>query len=84
MARFVARGDQQKAGIEFNETYAPVVQWTTVRLMLILDCILGLKSCQADVECAFLHGALEPGEEIYMHMPRGFKQEGKCLRLNSS
>jgi hypothetical protein len=29
-ARFVARGDKQKAGIEFNETYAPAVeQWTT-------------------------------------------------------
>jgi len=83
-ARFVARGDQQIAGVEFNETYAPVVQWTTVRMMLILECMLGLNSCQADVECAFLHGALEPGEEIYMQMPRGFKQEGKCFRLRRS
>ena len=48
-ARFVARGDQQIAGVEFNETYAPVVQWTTVRMMLILEAMLGLKSCQADV-----------------------------------
>ena len=83
-ARFVARGDQQIAGVEFNETYAPVVQWTTVRMMLILECMLGLNSCQADVECAFLHGALEPDEEIYMQMPRGFKQEGKCFRLRRS
>ena len=35
-ARFCARGDQQIEGIDFFETYAPVVQWTTVRLMLIL------------------------------------------------
>ena len=83
-ARFVARGDQQIAGVEFDETYAPVVQWTTVRMMLILECLLGLKSCQADVECAFLHGALEEGEEIYMHMPRGFKQDKKCFRLNKT
>ncbi len=35
-ARFCARGDMQLEGIDFFETYAPVVQWTTVRLMLIL------------------------------------------------
>ena len=83
-ARFVARGDQQIKDVEYKETYAPVVSWATVRLMLILESMLGLKSCQADVECAFLHGHLEEGEEIYMHMPRGFKQEGKCLRLKRS
>ena len=36
-ARFCARGDQQLEGVDFFETYAPVVQWTTVRLMLILE-----------------------------------------------
>ncbi|EJK76700.1 hypothetical protein THAOC_01524 [Thalassiosira oceanica] len=36
-ARFCARGDQQLEGADFFETYAPVVQWTTVRLMLILE-----------------------------------------------
>ena len=35
-ARFCARGDQQKEGIDFTETYALVVQWTTVRMMLII------------------------------------------------
>ena len=73
-ARFCARGDRQKEGIDFTETYAPVAQWTTVRMMLILECLLGLKSKQGDISCAFLHAELGPTERIYVEMPRGFKQ----------
>ena len=43
-AHFCARGEMQLKGIYFFETYAPVVQWTTVRLMLILEVLLGIKS----------------------------------------
>jgi hypothetical protein len=43
-ARFCARGDQQIKGIDFFESYAPVVQWTTIiRRMFILEILLGLK-----------------------------------------
>ena len=42
-ARFCAQGDQQLEGVDCFETYAPVVQWTTVILMLILEVILDLK-----------------------------------------
>ena len=76
-ARFCARGDQQLAGIDFFETYAPVVQWTTIRLMFILEILLGLKSKQGDVLCAFLHADLEPGENVFVEMPLGFSQYSK-------
>ena len=76
-ARFCARGDQQLEGIDFFETYAPVVQWTTIRLMFILEILLGLKSKQGDVTCAFLHADLEPGENVYVDMPLGFSQYSK-------
>jgi len=76
-ARFCARGDKQIEGVDYFETYAPVVQWITVRLMLILECLLGLVSKQGDVMCAFLHAHLEEEEEVFLEMPLGFKKYDK-------
>jgi hypothetical protein len=60
-ARFCAQGDQQLEGIEFFETYAPVRKWTTVCFCVMFDLkvLLGLKSLQGDVTCAFQHADLE-------------------------
>ena len=63
--------------MDYFETYAPVVMWTTVRLMLILECLLDLKSKQGDVNCAFLHAHLSEEETVYVHMPQGFTQYDK-------
>ncbi|KAL7460733.1 hypothetical protein ACHAXS_001177 [Conticribra weissflogii] len=73
-ARFCARGDKQIEGIDYFETFAPVVQWITVRLMLILECLLDLVSKQGDVTCAFLHAHLPEKERVYVEMPLGFRQ----------
>jgi hypothetical protein len=54
-ARFCARGDRQKEGVDYFETWAPVVQWQTVRLMMIFSSILSLESAQADITAAFVH-----------------------------
>jgi hypothetical protein len=83
-ARFCASGDQQLEGVDFFETYAPVVQWTTVRLMLILEILLQLKSKQGDVTAAFLHGELGPDEKVYVEMPLGFRKKGKVLKLKKT
>ncbi len=40
-ACFCARGDMQLEEIDFFETYAPVVLWTMIHLMLILEVLLG-------------------------------------------
>ena len=82
--RICARGDQQIEGIDFFETYAPVVQWTTIRLMLILEVLLGLKSKQGDVTAAFLHATLGKDEHIYCEMPLGFRIPGKVLKLKKT
>ena len=47
-ARFCARGDQQLEGVNFFETCVPVVQWTTVRMFLILD---GNVEAQVQARC---------------------------------
>ena len=67
-----ARGDMQLERIDFFETYASVVQWTTIRLMLILEVLLGLKSKKSDVTTAFLHADLGKDEKVFVDMPQGF------------
>ncbi len=69
--------------------YAPVVQWTTIFLMFILEVLLGLMSKQGDVTCEFLHADLAPGETIYVNMPLGFNVKSKngkrqVLKLNKT
>ncbi len=88
-ARFCAQGNMQLEGIDFFETYAPVVQWTTIRLMFIWEVLLGLKSKQGDVTCAFLHADLAPDETVYVAMPLSVNtksKNGKCqvLKLNKT
>ena len=71
-ARFCARGDRQKEGVDYFETWAPVVQWSTVRIVMILAIKLNLISVQCDITTAFVHGRVPPSETIYVHQPRGF------------
>jgi Reverse transcriptase (RNA-dependent DNA polymerase) len=54
MARWCIRGDQQIEGVDFFNTYAPVVAWSTVRLLLILTVTLGLAMKQVDYTLAFI------------------------------
>jgi hypothetical protein len=73
--RFCARGDRQKEGIDLFETWAPpVVQWSTIRIVMVLTAKLGLQSVQCDITAAFIHRRVPPDEEIYVHQPCGFKQ----------
>ncbi len=81
--QFCARGDPQKEGINFFETWSPVVKWSTIQIVMALAAKLGLQSVQCDITAAFAHGRVPPEEEIYVHQPHGFKQaEGtEVLRL---
>ena len=83
-ARFCVRGDHQIEGVDFkeDEIFSPVVSWNTVRLLLILSCIMGLETKQVDYTAAFIHAPLSEDEEVYVEQPRGFSEPGKVLKLN--
>uniref|UniRef100_A0A2N9IQM4 Integrase catalytic domain-containing protein n=1 Tax=Fagus sylvatica TaxID=28930 RepID=A0A2N9IQM4_FAGSY len=69
-ARLVAKGFHQQQGIDFDETFSPVIKPPTVRLILSLAVSLHWPLRQLDVKNAFLHGTLK--EEVYMTQPQGY------------
>ena len=54
-SRWCCRDDRQVKDVDFFDTHAPVVKWTTVRLLLILTAQLGLAAKQVDYTAAFVH-----------------------------
>ena len=70
-ARLVVRGFEQREGIDFKETFAPVAKFTTVRIMLALATHFDWEEEQMDVKTAFLYPEIE--EEVYITMPEGYK-----------
>jgi hypothetical protein len=75
-ACFCTRGDCQKEGVNYFETWAPMVHWHTIRIVMVLAAKLGLLSVQCNVTAAFIHRRLHEHEEINVHQPRGFYKGG--------
>ena len=69
-ARLVAQGFHQYAGIDYHETFYPVVKPTTIRLIVSLSISFKWTILQLDIKNVVLHGRLT--KEVYMKQPHGF------------
>jgi hypothetical protein len=73
-ARWTAKGYGQKEGVDFFETFAPVLKYKSLRILLVLAAKFDLELKQLDVVTAFLHATVS--EKIYVEQPHGFAQGG--------
>ena len=81
----MAKGITQKAGIDFEDTFSPVVRYASIRTLQAIVNQLDLELHQMDASTAFLNGKMK--EDIYMSQPEGYIQEGKenmVCKLNKS
>ena len=83
-SRYTVQGDLQETD---EETYSPVVAWSTIRVLLIVSLMLGWKTCSIDFSNAFVQAKLD--NPVWIHLPRGFGSNDssgnkRCLRLEKS
>jgi hypothetical protein len=73
----VSKGFQQVHGIDYDETFALVVNMDSIHLALAISAAKGWEVHQMDMNNAFLHGDLS--EEIYMEQPQGFMHDSSLV-----
>ena len=66
----MARGFSQIEGIKYDENFAPVPRYSSIRSILALSMHIGWRIHQMDVKTTFLNGIIE--EEVYIEQPGGF------------
>jgi hypothetical protein len=75
-------GGMQVKGINFWESYAPVVSWHTTCLILVLSLLSSLKSRQVDYISAYTQAPFDC--ELFMNIPPGFIVDHNTLIFTSS
>ncbi|KAG2758478.1 hypothetical protein Pcac1_g29383 [Phytophthora cactorum] len=80
-ARLVAKGFKQKYGIDYTDTFSPVVKYVTLRMIIAIAKYFGWPLVQLDVVTAFLYGIMK--ELVFCAVPEGVDLDGDfdCLEL---
>jgi hypothetical protein len=74
-ARLCAKGYSQVQYVDFNETFAPVMKYKSLRILLAIATIKNYEIEHLDVQTAFLNATLK--EEVYMKQPEYFEIDSK-------
>ena len=77
-ARLNVHGGQQEHGVNFWETYVPVVRWQTERLLFIHSILKGWFSKQMDFMLAYPHALAEV--PLYRHFPKGYEFKNRISK----
>uniref|UniRef100_A0AAV1VD78 Reverse transcriptase Ty1/copia-type domain-containing protein n=1 Tax=Peronospora matthiolae TaxID=2874970 RepID=A0AAV1VD78_9STRA len=80
-ARLVAKGFRKKCGIDYTETFSPVVKYVTLRMVIAISKHFGWPIDQLDVVTAFLNGFMK--EKVFCVIPEGVELDSTfdCLEL---
>ncbi|KAF8064476.1 Retrovirus-related Pol polyprotein from transposon TNT 1-94 [Scenedesmus sp. PABB004] len=76
-ARLVIKGFHQRAGIDYNDVFSPVIKYQTFRALMAAAAAHDWEVRHLDIKTAFLNGHLE--EEVWMQQPPGFGEHGSAL-----
>jgi hypothetical protein len=76
-ARMDVDGSQMIKGLHYEETYAPVVQWTTIRFFISLAILSNCHTRQLDFFLAYTQADIE--RDLYMKLPAGFTVPGRTI-----
>ena len=81
-ARLCVMGNNQKPGVDFDQTYCATMIAASLRLLAAISASQGLSMWRIDFVSAYLQGELEDGEVVYCQMPNGYETTGIDGRPN--